>query len=344
MHRLFPTLLAAAALGSGCKTEFPNPFASPNPTATPRPDAAVLLTSDGYGTAPGAPRDVFAVAADGSGLSRLSFCNTEGRSCDAVEAAAAPDRARIVVRRATDSNGDGRLTDADDPALVFMDLARGVEAPIVPATARVSGIDWSSQDETLFYSAVGAGGLEDLWAIDTNGQNNRALTSSSDARERRPRVNASGTALALERSGSDGKTEVWIGVFGSGLTRVTTGGPGSEPLTGTPYVVGSDADPAHSPDGRALAFRRLTGTGAGGLGTWDILTVALDGSSPSVIASGPSYRGAPDWGPLGIVFEEIGQDGAPALVVVQPGGSGRRTLVTLGPGFRLSFPRWLTPR
>jgi hypothetical protein len=58
--------------------------------------------------------------------------------------------------------------------------------------------------------------------------------------------------------------------------------------------------------------------------------------------SGPAYRGAPDWGAQGIVFAEGDPaTGAYSLVVVQPDGSGRRTVLSLGPGFLLSNPRWL---
>ena len=63
---------------------------------------------------------------------------------------------------------------------------------------------------------------------------------------------------------------MWVFNSGSDQFPVTTGGPGSDTLAGTPYVVGSDTDPDYSPDGRMLVFRRLTATGNGGLGTWDI--------------------------------------------------------------------------
>jgi Tol biopolymer transport system component len=107
-------------------------------------------------------------------------------------------------------------------------------------------------------------------------------------------------------------------------------------------MVGSDADPDFSPDGNSAVFRRLTAIGNNGLGSWDVMTVRLDGSSLRTVATGPEYRGAPDWGPNGIVFQEVDlAAGASRLVVLQPDGTGRRVPVTLGSSFSLSFPRWL---
>ena len=105
---------------------------------------------------------------------------------------------------------------------------------------------------------------------------------------------------------------------------------GRDPRCGTLYFVGADADPDFSPDARSVVFRRLTATGNGGLGTWDVLTTSTDGSGLSVVASGPAFRGAPDWGPQGIVFAEVDvAAGTSQLVVIQPDGSGRRAIVSL---------------
>ena len=107
--------------------------------------------------------------------------------------------------------------------------------------------------------------------------------------------------------------------------------------------MGADADPVFSPDGLSVAFTRLTGTGNGGLGTWDLLTLKADGAStPAVIATGPLYRGAPDWGSRGILFVET--DAATSrsqLVLVQPDGSGRTVLRTEDASSRMGSPRWL---
>ena len=149
------------------------------------------------------------------------------------------------------------------------------------------------------------GGLDDLFRVDPNGQNNRNLTVTADVTERRPRIDPTGSVAVYERIEGDGKGTIFVFNSTQSQFRVTSGGPGTAALPGTPYVVGADADPDYSPDGRSIVFRRLTATGNGGLGTWDVMTVRADGTGLAVVATGPAFRGAPDWGPLGIVFPEV---------------------------------------
>ena len=339
-RHLRPAIVAAALLGA-CNTTYDNPFANSNPTVAPRADATIVYASNGYASRPGAPDEVFAVGDGGAGVTRLTFCNNDTRHCSSVEAAPAPDRLRVALRRVdTDSNKDGQLTAADGEALLVVDLARSVEGGLLQSNARVSGIDWSPSGDVLVYSAAGEGGIEDLYRADPNGQNTRNLTSTNTVRERRPRIDPSGSAALFERIDVDGKGQIWLFSSTGTQVRVTTGGDGSAALAGTPYLIGSDADPDYSPDGRSVVFRRLTGGGNGALGTWDILTARLDGTGLTTLVTGPAFRGAPDWGPKGIVFPEI--DSASArLVLVQGDGAGRQVLVTLGSSFDISYPRWL---
>ena len=333
-------ILLAGALPA-CNTEYDNPFARSD-TGVPPPDATdIVFSSNTYTNRTGSPRDLFAAEDGGAGLTRLTFCNTEQARCDNIEAAPAPERQRMAVRRVTtDSNNDGRLSAEDGEALVFVDLARGVEAELIPANARVNGADWSPLGDFIIYSANGEGGIPDLWIMDPNGQNNRNRTATNTVSERRPRLNASANSAVYERIEPGGKGQIYV----FSTFRVSSGGPGSDPLPGTPYIVGSVADPDFSPDGRLVVFRRLTGLGQGGLGTWDILTARTDGTELTVVASGPVYRGAPDWGTSGILFNEVDvAASASRLVLVDPAGTNRRTPVTMGASVLLSFPRWLTP-
>lgn len=340
-HRAALAVLLAGALGS-CNTEYDNPFAE-TATGLPPPAAAdVIFTSNTYAAQTGSPREIYSAEDVGAGVTRLTFCNGEQRRCDNVEAAPAPERTRMAIRRVlADTNNDGRLTPADGESLVFVDLARSVEAELVPANARVTGVDWSPLGDFIIYSAMGEGGADDIFIMDPNGQNNRNRTLSPGISERRPRLNASANSAVYERIDNTGKGQIYIFT----AFQVTSGGPGSEPLAGTHYVVGSDADPDFSPDGLLVVFRRLTGTGNGGLGTWDILTARTDGTELTLVASGPAYRGAPDWGPDGIIFNEIDVAASRSqLVVIDPAGTDRRTPVTLGGNVLLSYPRWLTAR
>jgi len=338
VRRVVPLSLA---LLCGCNSNFENPFANSTRTSPPRASSAVIFTSN-IGATPGAGRELFAVDADGSGLTQLTFCATPARPCDTSQGSPAPDRQRVIVRRRLDSNLNGRLEAGDGDALLFVDLVRGTEAGLVPAAGQVSAIDWSPTGDVLVFSAAGDGGLEDLFRADPNGENNRNLTASAAARERGGRVDPSGTVAVYERIETGAKPAVFVFLDRARQVRITTPAEGSEALAGTPYIVGSDADPAFSPDGRSIVFRRLTSTGAGGLGTWDVMTVRNDGAGLAVVASGPDFRGAPDWGAAGLVFEEgDGATGTRRLVSMQADGSGRRVLVTAAPGTDLSYPRWL---
>ena len=341
----FPRALVtvlAAALGA-CSSTPGNPFANSNQTLPPPAAASIVFASNSYLPVAGAPRELFAMETSGAGLTRLTFCNIEPRRCDTSEAAPAPDRQRMAVLRVSeDADGNGRLTAADGQALLAVDLGRAVEGLIVPQASNASGIDWSRGGEVLVYSATGDGAVEDLFRVDPNGANSRNLTATPNARERRPRIDPTGSVAVYERIEADGKGAIFI--FNSTLsqTRVTSGGPAGAPLAGTPYVVGADADPDYSPDGRTLVFRRLTDTGNGGLGSWDILTVRPDGTGLAVVASGAAYRGAPDWGPQGILFTEVSQSaGTTQLVLVQPDGTGRRSILTVPATLEISNPRWL---
>jgi TolB protein len=247
-----------------------------------------------------------------------------------------------ILRVSDDVNADGRLTAADGASLLVVDLSRGVEGRLLPQSSHLSGIDWSRGGEVLVYSADGDGAVEDLYRVDPNGQNNRNLTGTAAVRERRPRIDPTGSVAVYERIEADGKGQIFI--FSSALaqSRITSGGPGSAPLANTPYIVGSDADPDYSPDGRSIVFRRLTDTGNGGLGTWDVMTVRPDGSGLAVVASGPAFRGAPDWGTQGIVFAEVDvAAGTSQLIVVQPDGTGRRSILSVPATIEVSNPRWL---
>ncbi len=354
-------LLSALALPlAACGGDAENPFAGTAPLGRLRPTAAIVFTSDAYAARPSGLRDVFALDEDGSGVSRLTLCNGDGRRCDSPEVAPAFDGRRLAIRRITaDTDGNGRIAPGDAEALMIADMQRGTEGRLqlrarsVAATGflttdRMTGLDWSPFEDILVYSANGEGGPDDLYRTvprpDPDSAETRNVTFTVAVRERRPRFDPTGTVAVFERTDATGKSEVWIFNSAGSQVRVSSGGPGDEPLQGTPFVVGSDTDPDYAPDGRSLVFRRLTATGNGGLGTWDVLTVRTDRTNLTALASGPAYRSAPDWGPKGILFSEIDRaTGLAQLVVVQPDGTGRRVLATFN-GFDLASPRWLPSR
>lgn len=338
VRRRLPLVLVAMSLG--CAGEYDNPFEGVNLSQPPPAESEIGFVSAASGSPPDR-RDLFAADESGTPVTRLTTCSRETRPCDVLEASWSPERSRAMVRRrADDTNGDTRLTSADGESLAFVDLARGTEAVIITADRRVTGIDWSPTGNAIVYSALGVGDREDMFVMDPNGQNNDNLTGTTGVDERRPRIDPTGTVAVYERIETGGKGRIFIYLNRNAQLAVTSGGPGTGALTGTPYVEGSDADPDYAPDGRTLVFRRLMSLGNGGLGNWDVMTVRGDGTGLATIATGPGYRGAPDWGPRGIVFNEIDTAGLNRIVTIAPDGT-RRTPVTVAPGAGLQFPRWL---
>ncbi len=339
LHVLVVTL-AAATLVPGCGRTYGNPFAGTNPTTAPPAAASIVFTSNIQSARPGGNREVYAVEESGANPTRLTHCS-DASACSSLEASFAADRQRAMVRRVlADTNSDGRLTAADGESLFLVDFARSVEGSLLPAGARVTAVDWSAISDVIVYSGLGTGGTEDLFRMDPNGQNNRNITDTAGIRERHPRVDPSGTIAVYERIDATNKGEVWVFFTTQAQSRITTGGQAGPALTGSPYVVGSDADPDYSPDGRAIVFRRLRAIGDG-RGQWDIMTVAADGTNLRTIVSGAAYRESPDWGPRGIVFAETGADGRSEIVIVDAEGANRRTVLTVGAGVELGATRWL---
>jgi Tol biopolymer transport system component len=355
MARIRPLLAGLLLLLPGCNSEQANPFENAPPIVALKPTNAIVLTSGLWAGRARAPREIYGVDADGSNLTRVTFCNSSSAACDNLEAVPSPDGLRLAARRiAKDANGDGRLTDEDGVALFILDPARGIEAPLtlrVPSgtsapptvTKRVSGVDWTPAGDVLAYSAEGAGDLDDIYRtvprIDVDMSQTGALSSTSDTSERRPRVSPAAIYVAYERGVASRPTEVWLFQSQVQQAQVTSGGPGSGSLPDGSYTLGSDADPDFSPDGGSLVFRRLVAIGADGAGAWDIYTVRADGSGLARIAEGPLYRGAPDWGPSGITFVETDASGS-RLVTMRVDGSDRRVILSAAAGVAISAPRW----
>ena len=337
------TLVALACALAGCEPEYGNPFAGSDSTVAPSAAADIVYTTNMYAARPGAGREVHAIEDTGANPTRLSFCTEEGAACSTLEAAFSPDRRRAIVRRVTsDANRDGRLSAADGQSLVLVDFARSVQGEVLARTARPESVDWSSVGDVIVLSGGGTGGIDDLFRMDANGQNNRNLTDTAGVRERDARIDPTSQVAVFERIEGTAPGQIWVFFTTQAQSRITFGGTAGAALSGTPYVVGSDADPDYAPDGRTIVFRRLTAVGDG-TGHWDIMTVSADGTGLRAIVTGPAYRESPDWGPGGIVFTETGSDGRTAIVRVDPDGSNRRTLVTAGAGFELGGTRWLPP-
>ena len=334
------SLLLALCVLVACGDDEGNPFAQFSLSRGPGDDAVALFASGSWAEAPGQPRELFALNSDGS-VERLTTCTQTDNPCDFIEVITSSNRARVAaVRGAVEG-------DPEASALYFMDLDRSVETIIAPAR-RVQGADWAIDDSFLIYSA---GDVENLFFVRPNGDEDRPLTESDDLRERSPRLDPTVSFVAYEGlPETPGKSGVYLylGTTNASVV-ITEGGAGTEPLPGTPYIVGSDSTPAFAPNGAYVVFRRLTGTGNGGLGTWDLyyIDITVQEPEPIFIVGGDGlYRGAPDWGLDGriLVVETDAAAGTSSLVSRFADGTNREVLYTEDAGYGMQSPRWLVPR
>jgi len=333
-----PLVVATAVLGA-CGNDSNNPFDQLALSRPPSESAVILYVSGAWSDSPGAPRELFATNADGSEVEQLTFCTRNDPPCDFLNLSTSPIRERIVAVRTTATAEPGTA------ALYFMDLGRSVET-ILTDQRRIGSADWSVGGSLILFSAGDPTGDESLFTIQPNGTNESLTIAEPNTRERSPRLEPSGITAIFESISSAGYGSVATLAAGAeGLTSqlLTPGGDPARPLAGTPYYVGSDADPAYSYDSRSIIFRRLTSTGNGGYGTWDLYVLGETDVEPVPLITGVGvYLGAPYWGPGGITFVEIDAAANEArLVVVQPDGSDRTVVHVEDAGYRMAAPRWL---
>jgi Tol biopolymer transport system component len=337
MPRARAVLLSFVLLAAACAKDSGNPFDQFSSSQPPSADAVLLFVSSSWAEAPGQLRELFAINGDGSEVERLTTCTQAAQPCDMLKVAPSATRSRVAVVRTTPDAEPGSA------GLYFMDLDRGIENLIV-VRRRVTGVDWSTSNTFLIYSATDETGNEDLYTVAPDGTQDSALTSTLHVDERNPRLHPQGISAVFEVSDATHLGAVGVILSDGSTGFITAGGaPGAEPLAGTPYVVGSDADPVFSPTAGSIAFRRLSATGNGGLGVWDLYTFSSTDTEPQLLAGGGSVsRGAPDWSSSGIVFVETDAAASESrLVVVQPDGSGRTVLRVENSGYEMASPRWL---
>ncbi len=331
MWRRSACVVLSLSLGA-CAGSQSNPFAASLTQPAPA-DAVAMFVSSAWAPEPGEPRELMAVNADGSRVARLTSCSQAPQPCDFLQVAISPDRDRVAAIRTTPGAAPGAS------ALYFMDLGRSVESLLLPQQ-RVSQVDWAPNGTLLLFTAVGGATSpeEDLFLCAPDGTQIQNVTATPGVRERGPRFAPSSQTAVFERFDAEGVSRIYI--YPS--TPMTSGPAAGPALEGSLYFVGADADPAFAPDGSAIAFRRLTGLGNGGLGTWDLMIVNSDGTNLRTVATGPLYRGAPDWGPRGILYVETdATTGQSQLVSLQADGSGRTVLHSENAAFEMGAPRWI---
>ena len=102
------------------------------------------------------------------------------------------------------------------------------------------------------------------------------------------------------------------GANGGSIYTVAVDGS-SEPVQLTDRKAGSDADPAWSPDGTMIAFRRR-----GSNDNFDVYVMRSDGSGVRPVAAGPSVEEKPAWSPHGrqlMIISNRRRTGRPARAI-----------------------------
>jgi Tol biopolymer transport system component/DNA-binding winged helix-turn-helix (wHTH) protein len=212
-------------------------------------------------------------------------------------------------------------------------LSPGVEdlyvAPVEGGEARrlttdnrdVTGLDWSGDGESLFFSSDRAG-TYNLWEIPVDGGELRMIAGGG-AKIKDPSVSVQGATVAFES---------WIyeiNIWQLSLMNESDAAP-SALITSTQW----DYAPAVSPNGTRLAFSSTRS------GSHELWIADSDGSSPTQLTSfaGP-WTGMPNWSPDGEELVFVARPAGQAdLYVVSASGAPPRRLTSY-PGDEIA-PSW----
>jgi Tol biopolymer transport system component len=169
-----------------------------------------------------------------------------------------------------------------------------------PSCGQITRMSWSPADQSIMVVECRAENQPDrLFVIKLDGTVVRELKTGQ------PRIEDPTIS-------PDGRTVAYWG-------RDTTGGPNggsiytlamdgsSEPVRLTDRKAGSDADPAWSPDGSIIAFRRR-----GSNDNFDVYVMRSDGSGVRRVVTGPAVDEKPAWSP----------DGRQLMIISNRDGSG----------------------
>lgn len=285
----------------------------------PAPRAeGILFDSHRSGT-----EEIYVMDPDGSNVRQLTHVGREEVTSWLPDWS--PDRKRIVFS----SNRKGRYDD-----LYVMD-ADGGNVRQLTDTPEVSEHDaaWSPDGRHIAYSAqprapIAADGTRQdrqpaqIWIIDADGSNARALTTGSN-RNMRPAWSPDGSTIAFfsDRHADfdinligteDGDVEIYLmDREGSNIRRLTEG-------------AATALNPAWSPDGQRIAFQTYRD------GNLNIYVMNADGSNQRRLTDDPRVDGRPAWSPNG---REIAFNCGPEsqfqkfeICVIRSDGSGFRTL------------------
>ncbi|MCB0173010.1 MAG: PD40 domain-containing protein [Anaerolineae bacterium] len=229
---------------------------------------------------------------------------------------ATPTAPLVVARTLPSITFMGR--DIDQSWLIYVMNADGSDpTPISPAGGDDTGPIWSPDGQKIAFVSRRDGDRE-IYIMDSDGQNLTNVTRHP-ADDWTPAWSPDGQRLAFS-SFRNGSWEIYI------MDTACL----SEPSTCPESVVqvtndgNGNLSPVWSPDGTRFAFNSKAG------GSWDIYTMAIDGSDFRQITTAPENDLAPAWSPDGtqIAFES-NRDGNVEIYVVDAGGGVARNITNL---------------
>ena len=211
--------------------------------------------------------------------------------------------------------------------------------------------DWAPDDSFLVYQSTCQDSL-DIWRVNANGSDKRAIISEPNFDEGEPHFSPSGDKLVYVRraKGQSYNTNSDIRIYEFSGDEYSTGLLGRGPVYSpdgtrlafmafdgsvwqifvydfstkdTQQITFSEKDcrwPAWSPDGNYIVFNSATGGGNTPTGIW--MVSANGGNLTPVITDG--YYGRPSWSESGLILFNSNE----GLWVIRPDGTGRRQITT----------------
>jgi TolB protein len=290
--------------------------------------ASVLLAVSVPGTAFGAPAET---RADGAEL----LYRPPGLTASAQNAAFSPDGKTVLLTLFPDNYNQGAAR------LELLDPGSGAEPAVLLAegdqsAVNLPGSSWNGPAGLVTFS-FDRTDLDEVWTMKpVPGSSPKRVTEHAKPRGfTEPSFSPDGVWIVfqenLDQDGQAASGSIWkVRADGSNLTRLVDG-----PGTGT-----DNREPNWSPRGDRIVFQSHSATAAAG--TWDLVTVAPDGTAPLSLTNGGENTDA-SWSPEGtrvVYSSDLGVTGRSQLFVTSGLSVGTPVQVTHVDAVYSGAPSW----